>query len=55
MAREKQENCVGDTDLYGHFREAKIVNIKHHWWWKLNRIYRLFADFKQLVLLEGLI
>jgi len=52
MAREKQENCVGDTDLYGHFREAKIVNIKHHWWWKLNRIYRLFADFKQLVLLE---
>nr|XP_018902859.1 PREDICTED: alpha-1,6-mannosyl-glycoprotein 2-beta-N-acetylglucosaminyltransferase-like isoform X1 [Bemisia tabaci] len=26
-------------DLYGHYREAKITQIKHHWWWKANRVF----------------
>lgn len=26
-------------DMYGHYREAKFTQMKHHWWWKLNRIY----------------
>lgn len=44
-------------DLYGHYREAKFTQMKHHWWWKLNRIFdeltitRNLSDM-QLVLLE---
>ncbi|XP_023016599.2 alpha-1,6-mannosyl-glycoprotein 2-beta-N-acetylglucosaminyltransferase [Leptinotarsa decemlineata] len=26
-------------DVYGHYREAKFAQIKHHWWWKANRIF----------------
>ncbi|CAF1366404.1 unnamed protein product [Adineta steineri] len=26
-------------DRYGHYREVSIVQIKHHWWWKLNFVY----------------
>jgi len=26
-------------DLYGHYREATFTQMKHHWWWKLNRIF----------------
>ncbi|CRL07480.1 CLUMA_CG020448, isoform A [Clunio marinus] len=26
-------------DLYGHYREAPFTQMKHHWWWKLNRIF----------------
>lgn len=28
-------------DTYGHFREAKYSQMKHHWWWKLNQIFDL--------------
>ena len=26
-------------DSYGHYREAKFTQIKHHWWWKVNQIF----------------
>lgn len=26
-------------DLYGHYREAKYTQIKHHWWWKLHLVF----------------
>lgn len=26
-------------DLYGHYREAKFTQTKHHWWWKANRLF----------------
>ncbi|XP_066158679.1 alpha-1,6-mannosyl-glycoprotein 2-beta-N-acetylglucosaminyltransferase isoform X2 [Euwallacea fornicatus] len=26
-------------DLYGHYREAKFTQTKHHWWWKVNRVF----------------
>ncbi|EDV99201.1 GH13722, partial [Drosophila grimshawi] len=26
-------------DLYGHYREAKFTQIKHHWWWKANQVF----------------
>jgi len=26
-------------DRYGHYREAKFTQTKHHWWWKANRIF----------------
>ncbi|XP_022691300.1 uncharacterized protein LOC111261786 isoform X2 [Varroa jacobsoni] len=25
-------------DLYGHYREGKFCQTKHHWWWKANRV-----------------
>ena len=34
-----------------YFREAKISNIKHHWWWKLNFVNQFF-NFEKLILLE---
>ena len=26
-------------DMYGHYREVKYTMTKHHWWWKLNRVF----------------
>ncbi|XP_050462755.1 alpha-1,6-mannosyl-glycoprotein 2-beta-N-acetylglucosaminyltransferase isoform X2 [Cataglyphis hispanica] len=26
-------------DLYGHYREAKFTQTKHHWWWKATRVF----------------
>lgn len=26
-------------DMYGHYREVKYVQIKHHWFWKLNMVF----------------
>ena len=26
-------------DSYGNYREAKYSQIKHHWWWKANRVF----------------
>ena len=50
--RDKQvQNCVGEADTYGNYREAKVVNIKHHWWWKLNWI-KQNLPLDRLLLLE---
>lgn len=37
----KEMNCLNAdyVDSYGHYREAKFTQMKHHWWWKLNRIF----------------
>uniref|UniRef100_A0A914C8Q3 Alpha-1,6-mannosyl-glycoprotein 2-beta-N-acetylglucosaminyltransferase n=2 Tax=Acrobeloides nanus TaxID=290746 RepID=A0A914C8Q3_9BILA len=26
-------------DKYGHYRVAKVTQIKHHWWWKMNYVF----------------
>ena len=26
-------------DLYGHYREARYSQMKHHWWWKTNFVF----------------
>jgi len=39
------------VSIFFHFREAKISNIKHHWWWKLNFVNQFF-NFEKLILLE---
>ncbi|XP_025988551.1 alpha-1,6-mannosyl-glycoprotein 2-beta-N-acetylglucosaminyltransferase isoform X2 [Solenopsis invicta] len=33
-------------DLYGHYREAKFTQTKHHWWWKANRVFDQLAVTK---------
>ncbi|XP_017889766.1 alpha-1,6-mannosyl-glycoprotein 2-beta-N-acetylglucosaminyltransferase isoform X2 [Ceratina calcarata] len=37
--------CVNakHPDLYGHYREAKFTQTKHHWWWKANRVFDQLA------------
>ncbi|KAJ8680206.1 hypothetical protein QAD02_015993, partial [Eretmocerus hayati] len=42
--RKEQALKLGCTnahhpDLYGHYREAKFTQTKHHWWWKANRVF----------------
>ncbi|XP_063242621.1 alpha-1,6-mannosyl-glycoprotein 2-beta-N-acetylglucosaminyltransferase-like [Bacillus rossius redtenbacheri] len=36
-----QSQCVNamHPDSYGHYREAKFTQIKHHWWWKANWVF----------------
>lgn len=31
-------NNAKHPDLYGHYREAKFTQTKHHWWWKINHV-----------------
>lgn len=50
--------CVNaqHPDKYGHYREARYVQTKHHWFWKLNHVYSGLAVTKDfhgtIVLLE---
>ncbi len=39
--RARQLKCLNAEwpDQYGHYREAKFTQIKHHWWWKANRVF----------------
>lgn len=41
IKRAQAANCRNAfyPDLYGHYREASFTQLKHHWWWKLNRIF----------------
>ncbi|RWS12652.1 alpha-1:6-mannosyl-glycoprotein 2-beta-N-acetylglucosaminyltransferase-like protein [Dinothrombium tinctorium] len=34
-------NCINarDSDTYGHYREAKYTQTKHHWFWKINFVF----------------
>lgn len=34
-AVKKACNNAKHPDLYGHYREAKFTQTKHHWWWKV--------------------
>ncbi|XP_075730471.1 alpha-1,6-mannosyl-glycoprotein 2-beta-N-acetylglucosaminyltransferase [Rhipicephalus microplus] len=36
QARKIKCNNAEYPDQYGHYRESKFTQIKHHWWWKLN-------------------
>ncbi|XP_020326994.1 alpha-1,6-mannosyl-glycoprotein 2-beta-N-acetylglucosaminyltransferase isoform X1 [Oncorhynchus kisutch] len=41
-------------DSFGHYREAKFSQTKHHWWWKLHFVWdsvRALKDHRGLVLL----
>lgn len=46
------ENCKGEPDTYGNYRESHIVNIKHHWWWKLNYAAKFFPHIESFIFLE---
>ncbi|XP_074643564.1 alpha-1,6-mannosyl-glycoprotein 2-beta-N-acetylglucosaminyltransferase-like [Tubulanus polymorphus] len=52
----KRCNNAGYPDRYGHYREAKYTQTKHHWFWKMNRVFgnlHIMKDFQgHLLLLE---
>ena len=58
MSRKRAEtvNCTNNAnpDRYAHYREAKYVQTKHHWWWKANYIFnghlRTLKDYQGPVL-----
>ncbi|XP_038612559.1 LOW QUALITY PROTEIN: alpha-1,6-mannosyl-glycoprotein 2-beta-N-acetylglucosaminyltransferase [Tachyglossus aculeatus] len=40
-------------DSFGHYREARFSQTKHHWWWKLHFVWervRVLRDYEGLVL-----
>lgn len=39
QALTRRCNNAAYPDRYGHYREVSIVQIKHHWWWKLNFVF----------------
>jgi hypothetical protein len=41
LCRAQRLQCLNADwpDLYGHYREAKFTQTKHHWWWKANRVF----------------
>ncbi|ERL88807.1 alpha-1,6-mannosyl-glycoprotein 2-beta-N-acetylglucosaminyltransferase isoform X2 [Dendroctonus ponderosae] len=52
----QQLGCLNANhpDKYGHYREAKYTQLKHHWWWKLNHLFlhvRATSSFAGLVVL----
>jgi len=38
-AKEMKCNNYKHPDKFGHYREAKYTATKHHWWWKIHRIF----------------
>ena len=42
--------CVNSKwpDLYGHYREAKFTQTKHHWWWKANQVFDVLEATREL-------
>jgi len=41
MGKAMQIGCTNalTPDVYGHYREARFAQTKHHWWWKINRAF----------------
>uniref|UniRef100_A0A914W1C0 Alpha-1,6-mannosyl-glycoprotein 2-beta-N-acetylglucosaminyltransferase n=1 Tax=Plectus sambesii TaxID=2011161 RepID=A0A914W1C0_9BILA len=38
-AESKQCKNWNHPDKYGHYRVARLTQIKHHWWWKMNYVF----------------
>lgn len=40
-AEAEKVHCLNwkHPDKYGHYRIAKLTQIKHHWWWKMNYVF----------------
>ncbi|CAK5074057.1 unnamed protein product [Meloidogyne enterolobii] len=57
--KAKGTNCLGEefSDVGGHYRNPKLTQIKHHWWWKMNFLFDSVLpayglEEKLLILLE---
>ncbi|RWS10869.1 uncharacterized protein B4U79_06837 [Dinothrombium tinctorium] len=43
--KAKATRCINAEypDMYGHYRESKFTQLKHHWFWKMNFVFDEFA------------
>ena len=41
VAIQSKCNNANFPDKYGHYREAKYVQLKHHWMWKLQYVFKI--------------
>lgn len=48
-------NNAYHSDSFGHYREAKVVQIKHHWLWKLGYVFEKVTDLKNIKDLQVLL
>jgi len=59
MTKEQaiKANCQNayHYDSYGHYREHNIVQIKHHWFWKLGFVFEKLAVVKEIENLQILL
>lgn len=46
-ALESHCNSAEHPDKYGHYRESKFAQIKHHWWWKANHAFNRLTITKE--------
>jgi len=53
FGRAVEKKCANaeHPDSYGHYREASVTAIKHHWWWKVcmhvsRGVFDLVLDIK---------
>ncbi|XP_041369480.1 alpha-1,6-mannosyl-glycoprotein 2-beta-N-acetylglucosaminyltransferase-like [Gigantopelta aegis] len=54
QAKLKKCNNAEHPDKYGHYREAKYCQAKHHWIWKLNHVFEgvdVLINYEGMVLL----
>jgi len=54
MCRAILTGCINADypDLYGHYREARFSQTKHHWWWKTNFVFskiRILQNYDGIV------
>ena len=44
-----EQKCANAAhpDSYGHYREASVTAIKHHWWWKVCSVVCILCDVVQ--------
>ncbi|XP_046358531.1 alpha-1,6-mannosyl-glycoprotein 2-beta-N-acetylglucosaminyltransferase-like [Haliotis cracherodii] len=54
QALKRNCNNAAHPDKYGHYREAKYCQAKHHWMWKLHHVFEdldVMKDYEGMVLL----
>lgn len=55
QAIRKKCNNAYNADSYGHYREDKVVQIKHHWFWKLSFVFEKLEFVNRLKNLQILL
>jgi hypothetical protein len=47
-ALKEKCNTAAHPDTFGNYRAAKVVQIKHHWIWKLSYVFEMFNETKNI-------
>ena len=55
MLQSQEVSTTGITDRYGHERNPRIAQIKHHWFWKISFVFDKFSLTQSLTKLKVLL